>query len=227
VSEQHDAVHDRGRRALLAHEEIWEVPPHMGSPRWGVSFVLRPDAAAAARLARVAAQLSQVAGPRHWATGRLGSAHLTVRVLEPYRDPPPLDDPLVVRYAEVVRRVGRQSRSPRFAMTGLLVALGGVLVAAEPRNEPAAELRALVAAELGEDGHYEDDSYRSNAWWSTLLHFTEPVADGAALVAWVEDRRALDLGPFPARSLDLVRYEYDGGVTGPVVLESVPLQPEV
>jgi hypothetical protein len=223
VSEQHDAFHERGRRALLAHEEIWEVPPHPGSPRWGVSLVLRPDDVAAARLARVASQLSQVAGPRHWPTGRLGSAHLTVRVLEPYRDPVPLDDPLVVRYAAAARRIGRQSRSPVFAMTGLLVALGGVLVAAEPRNEPAAGLRALVAAELGEDGHYEHDSYRSDTWWSTLLHFSEPLADGAALVAWVEDRRALDLGPFQARSLDLVRYEYDGGVTGPVVLASVPV----
>jgi hypothetical protein len=210
VSEQHDAFHERGRRALLAHEEIWEVPPHRGSPRWGVSLVLRPDDAAASRLAGVASQLSHVAGPRHWPTGRLGSAQLTVRVLEPYRDPVPLDDPLVVRYAEAAQRIGQQSRSPRFAMTGLLVALGGV----------------LVAAELGEDGHYEDDSYRSDAWWSTLLHFTEPLADGAALVAWVEDRRALDLGPVQAPSLDLVRYEYDGGVTAPVVLASVPIQPE-
>jgi hypothetical protein len=223
VSEQHDAFHERGRRALLAHEEIWEVPPHPGSPRWGISLVLRPVDAAAARLARVASQLAHVAGPRHWPTGRLGSAHLTVRVLEPYRNPVPLDDPVVIRYAEAARRIGDQSRSPRFAMTGLLVALGGVLVAAEPRNQPAAELRALVAAELGEDGHYENDTYRGDLWWSTLLHFTEPLVDGAALVAWVEDRRALDLGPFQAGSLDLVRYEYDGGLTAPVALASIPL----
>jgi len=100
----------------------------------------------------------------------------------------------------------------------------------EPHPEDA--LGQAVAAELGENGHYEDDSYRGDVWWSTLLHFTEPLADGAALVAWVDDRRALDLGPFQAGSLDLVRYEYDGGVTAPVVLASVPLsdqsvQPEV
>jgi hypothetical protein len=189
--------------------------------------VLRPDLEAAACLASITSQVSHVAGERHWPTGRLGSAHLTVRVLEPYRDPVPLDDPLVVGYAEAARRIGEQSRSPRFAMTGLLVAPGGVLVAVEPCNEPAAELRGLVAAALGGNGHYEDDSYRGDVWWSTLLHFTEPLADGAALVAWV-DRRALALGPFQARSLDLVRYEYDGGVTAPVVLASIPMsvQPE-
>lgn len=223
MSERHDAFHERGRRALLAHEEVWEVPPDPSSPRWGVSLVLRPDDAAAARLATVASQLSHVAGPGHWPTGRLGSAHLTVRVLEPYRDPVPLDDPLVRRYGAALSRAGDRSCSPQFAMTGLLTALGGVLAAAEPHNEPAARLRALVADELGDDGRYEDDSYRGDAWWSTLLHFTKPLADGAALVAWVEDRRALDLGLFQARSLDLVRYEYDGGVTTPVVLASVPM----
>jgi hypothetical protein len=224
VSEQHDAFHERGRRALLAHEEIWEVPPHPSSPRWGVSLVLRPDRAAAARLATVAAELSHVAGPGHWRTGSLGSAHLTVRVLEPYREPVSLDDPLVGRYCAAMSRVRQRSRSPRFAMTGLLVALGGVLAAAEPHNEAAAELRAMVAGELGDDGHHEGDSYRGDLWWSTLLHFAEPLADGAALVAWVDDRRGLDLGLFQARSLDLVRYEHDGGCTAPVVLASVPLE---
>jgi hypothetical protein len=223
VNEQHEAFHERGRRALLAHQEIWESPPDPSSPRWGVTLVLRPDAATAQCLDEVAAQVAQVAGPGHWPTGRLGSAHLTIRVLEPYRDPVPLDDPLVCRYAAAARRIAEGSPSPRFAMTGLVLALGGVLAAAEPRNESAAGLRALAADELGADGHHEAVSYRGDLWWSSLLHFAGPVADGAALVDWVEDRRALDLGLFQARSLDLVRYAYDGGATVPVVLTSVPL----
>jgi hypothetical protein len=224
VSEQHDAFHERGRRALLAHEEIWEVPPHRASPRWGVSLVLRPDEAAARRLAALAAQVSAVAGQEHWPTGGLGSAHLTVRVLEPYRDPVPLDDPLVARYAEAARRIGQHSRSPRFAMTGLLVALGGVVVAAEPANSSAEKLRAVASAELGGDGGFEEDRCRGDLWWSTLLHFAAPLADGAGLVDWVEDRRTLDLGLFQARSLDLVRYEHDGARTAPVALTSVALE---
>jgi hypothetical protein len=223
VSEQHDAFHQRGRRALLAHEEIWESPPDPSSPRWGVTLVLRPDAAAAQRLDALASQVAQVAGPGHWPTGRLGSAHLTIRVLEPYRDPVPLDDPLVRRYASAARRIAEQSPAPEFAMTGLVVALGGVLAAAEPRNESAAGLRALAGVELGADGHHEAASYRGDLWWSTLLHFAGPVADGAALLDWVEQRRALDLGIFEARSLDLVRYEFDGAATTPVVLMSGPL----
>jgi hypothetical protein len=223
VSEQHHAFHERGRGAVLAHEEIWEAPPHPSSPRWGVSLVLRPDAAAAERLAAVAAQASAVAGPGHWQTGSLGSAHLTVCVLEAYRDPVPLDDPLVQRYSAALSRVADRARSPVFAMTGLLVAVGGVVTAAEPANSSAAELRAVVSAELGGDGAFEEVRYRGDVWWSTLLHFAAPLADGAGLVDWVEDRRTLDLGPFQARSLDLVRYEYDGARTAPVALASVSL----
>jgi hypothetical protein len=223
VTQQHDAFHQRGRNAVLAHEEIWEVPPDPTSPRWGVSLVLRPDDATAQRLATVAAQVAAVAGPGHWQTGGLGSAHLTVRVLEPYRDPVPLDDPLVRRYGAALSRVAQRSGSPLFAMTGLVVALGGVLAAAEPANASAAGLRALVSGELGEDGHFEDGSYRADVWWSTMLHFAAPLADGAALVGWVDDRRTLDLGPLRARSLDLVRYAYDGARTAPLVLASVPL----
>jgi hypothetical protein len=222
VSEQLQAFHERGRHAVLAHEEIWEVPPHPSSPRWGVSLVLRPGGAAARRLARLAAQASAVAGPGHWQTGGLGSAHLTIRVLEPYRDPVPLDDPLVRRYGAALSRVAERSRSPLFALTGLGVALGAVVVAAEPANSSAAKLRAVVSAELGGDGQFEEDRYRGDLWWSTLLHFAAPLADGATLVDWVEDRRTLDLGRFHARSLDLVRYEYDGTRTAPVALASVP-----
>jgi hypothetical protein len=223
VNEQYQAFHQRGRRAVLAHEEIWEAPPGSSSPRWGVSLVLRPDDATAHRLATVAAQLAAVAGPGHWQTGGLGSAHLTVRVLEPYRDPVPLDDPLVRRYCAALARVRERSPSPLFVMTGLMVARGGVVAAAEPANSSAVELRAVVSGELGDDGYFEGDAYRGDVWWSTLLHFAASLADGAALVGWVDDRRTCELGSFRAGSLDLVRYEYDGSHTAPVALASVPL----
>lgn len=221
MTDQHDAFHERGRRAVLSHEEIWEAPPSQSSTRWGMSLVLRPDDGAAQRLAALAAQVSAVAGG-HWQTGGVGSAHLTVRVLETFRDPVPLD--VVQRHGEVAARVGRRSPAPRFALTGLLVALGGVLVAAEPVNASAAGLRRVVSDELGDDGQFEATSYRGDVWWSTLLHFSGPLADGAALVAWVDERRTLGVGEFRASSLDLVRYEYDGARTAPVTLASVPLE---
>jgi hypothetical protein len=224
VSDPHAALHERGLRAVLAREEIWEVPPHPSRPRWGVSLVLRPDETSAQRLATLAAQVSAVAGHGHWQTGGLGSAHLTVRVLEPYREPVSLDDPLVRQYAAAAARVGERSPSPRFALTGLLVAPGGVLASAVPANASAAQLRAVLSSELGDAGAFEAHSYRGDAWWASLLHFSAPLDDGAALVGWVEQRRALDLGFFQPRTLDLIRYEYDGARTAPVPLACIPLE---
>ena len=219
-----EEFHARGRAALLAGEEIYDRPPSTRSPRWGVSVILRPDTGAAERLAAVTAELAAVAAGAHWPTGRLGSGHVTVRVLEPYRDPVPPGDPAVGRYAAAVWRTAAGVAPLAFAMTGVVLMPGGVLVVAEPVDTAPAELRAVLASELGADSGYEDDSYRRNLWWSTLLHFAEPLVDSAALVGWIEARRTLDLGLLHARSLDLVRYEYTGAWTEPVALTSVPLE---
>jgi hypothetical protein len=224
VSVVTEQFHARGRAALLAGEEIYDRPPSAGSPRWGLSVILRPDPGAAERLATVTSELVAVAGDAHWPTGRLGSGHLTVRGLEPYRDPVPPDDAAVRRYAGAVARTAARAARLAFAMTGLVLMPGGVLMAAEPRDSAAADLRAVLASELGADAVFEDETYRRGLWWSTLLHFAAPLADGAALVEWVEQRRTLDVGLFRARSLDLVRYEYDGARTAPVALASVPLE---
>jgi hypothetical protein len=218
-----DEFHARGRKAVLAGQEIYDRPPGVGSPRWGVSVILRPDRLAAERLAALTEELSVLAGRAHWPTGRLGSGHLTVRGLEAYRDPVPDDDPLLGRYATAVRQAARGLPPVAFAMTGLVLVPGGVLVVAAPADAAPNQLRAALSRELGADGDFEDDSYRQGLWWSTLLHFAEPLTDGPALVDWVEARRSLDLGTFHAQSVDLVRYEYDGTCTTPVVLSTARL----
>lgn len=219
-----EEFHTRGRAAVLAGEAVYDRPPSTRSPRWGVSVIVRPDTEAGERLAAVTEELAAVAAGAHWPTGRLGSGHVTVRVLEPYRDPVPPGDPAVGRYAAAVSRTAAGAAPLAFAMTGVVLMPGGVLVVAEPVDAAPARLRAVLAAELGADSGYEDDSYRRNLWWSTLLHFAEPLADTAALVGWIEARRTLDLGLFRARCLDLVRYEYNGAATAPVALMSVPLE---
>jgi hypothetical protein len=224
VSAAAEEFHARGRAAVLGGRALIDQPPSAASPRWGVSVILRPDAAAAERLDATTALAVEVAGPGHWPTGRCGSGHLTVRGLEPYREPVTADDPAVERYATAVGKAAATAGSPEFAMTGLVLVPGGVLVVATPVDGTAAELRAALADELGPDGAFEDDAYRQGLWWSTLVHFAAPLTDGAGLVEWVEARRTLDLGAFRARSVDVVRYAYDGASTSPVVLATVPLE---
>lgn len=216
--------HARGRQAVLAGEETYDRPPTDGSRRWGLSVVLRPDVAAEQRLATLTTELVALTGPVHWPTGRLGSAHLTVRGLEPYRDLVPAADEVIGRYCAAVARAAVQAGPLAFAMTGLVLVPGAVMMVAQPVDAAPGGLRAALAHELGADGGFEDAGYRRDLWWSTLLHFAEPLADGAALVDWVDARRSYGAGVFRARSVDMVRYEYDGTRTCPVVLSSVSLE---
>jgi hypothetical protein len=222
VSGPVESLHDRGRAAVLAGTESVDVPPNPSSPRWGLSVLLRPDDDCAGRLADQAAQLAALAGPHHWQTGGRGASHLTVCVLEPFREGVTPDDPHVRRAAAALSRAAARSAPVRFRLSGLLLAPGGVLAGGTPINPPAHRLRRIVADELGEAGRFEG-SYRADRWWSTLLHFAGPVLDRCGLLDWVDARRTLDLGPLAADRLELARYAYDGGRTVPVPLASFPL----
>jgi hypothetical protein len=219
-----EEFHARGRAAVLAGAEVYDRPPSDSSPRWGLSVILRPDRAAAERLAAVTAQLAEVVPGGHWLTGRLESSHLTVRGLEPYRDAVSPQEAVVQRYAAAVSRTAARVAPLTFALTGVLLMPGGVLVSADPVDAAPAELRTVLAAELGPDAGFEDESYRRGTWWSTLMHFAEPLADREALVAWVDAHREADLGLFHATTIELVRYEYNGVSTAPVALASAPLE---
>lgn len=154
-----ESLHDRGRAAVLAGTESVDVPPNPSSPRWGLSVLLRPDDDCAGRLADQAAQLAALAGPHHWQTGGRGASHLTVCVLEPFREGVTPDDPHVRRAAAALSRAAARSAPVRFRLSGLLLAPGGVLAGGTPINPPAHRLRRIVADELGEAGRFEG-SYR-------------------------------------------------------------------
>ena len=81
-----------------------------------------------------------------------------------------------------------------------------------------------MSDELGDDGQFEATPTAATCGGRPCCTSPAPLADGAALVAWVDERRTLGVGEFRARSLDLVRYEYDGARTAPVTLASVPLE---
>lgn len=223
-----DAVerfHARGRAAVLAGEEIYDVPPGPSSPRWGLSVLLRPDEHAADRLAEVAGDVAAFAGPHHWQTGSRGASHLTVCDLEPYREGVTAEDRAVRRYAGVLSRVAAARSRVRFDVAGLLLAPGGVLARALPADHAAATLRVAVLTGLGDDATYQRD-YRGDRWWATLVHFAGPVANRAGLVDWVEARRDQELGPITSDHLELVRYEHDGVRTVPVALARFALTGE-
>lgn len=213
-----DDLHDVGRTAVLAGRTRVDVPPNPARPRWGMSVIVRPDDATAERLAAVTDEAAVLAGPGHWRTGRRDSSHLTVRDLEPYREPVLPDDAGLERYAGALREAALSSRPVGFAMTGVILTPGGVAAVGTPTDGAAGELRARLAALLPED--YLAD-YRGDSWWSSLLHFTGPVLAPAELVALVDAHREAFLGTFIADEVSVVRYEHRQTPTGPLTLPVV------
>ncbi len=211
-----DRLFGEGRQAVLSGHHVAEVPAGRRSQRWGPSVCLRPDATTAARLASVTATAMQYAGPAHWPTGETTSSHFTVRVLDRFRDDLHPDHRDVVRYLTAIRAAAAGSGTARLRVTGLTLARGSVMAAAEPVGPGADAFAAALADELGEDGWYEA-AYDRPFWYANLVHFAGPITSPGALVDWVAEHRELDIGVTDTR-VELLDWQYDGRRMMPVHL---------
>ncbi|TCC11016.1 hypothetical protein [Kribbella soli] len=197
-----------------------ELPREGG--RWPLSVVLRPapESRLSHALDAVTQEAAELAGPGHWQTGQLGSAHLTVRALEPRREHLPADDPVVARYHSALHRATTRAQWPiGFRVTGLTLTAGTVMACAEPLDAAADAFSDHVTHELGPDAWYETE--RRDIWYLNLLHFTDDIAAPDALIEWVGDRRTTSLGTMLIEAPELVRSEYRPGPRphmGPIAL---------
>jgi hypothetical protein len=207
----------RGREAVLAGTHHRDGPLVEGG-RWGISVVLRPDAASAAVLAEVAVAARAVAGACHWLTGSPATSHVTVLPLEPYRHHVPGDEPRVSRYAAGVAAAAARSRPVRLRWRGLTLSPVGILACAYPVDDAADTLATNLKDHIGRNRLSERD-----IWYATLLHFAGPVDRPQELIDWVAARRTLDLGQTHFGRAHLVRSRSSGGLPAPVTLTSAAL----
>lgn len=187
-----------------------ELPQDGG--RWPISVVLRPpqDCALAHALDALTTEAAALAGPDHWQTGQLGSAHLTVRALEPRRYVIPPDDPALGRYQSALHRAIKASTWPiRFQITGLTLTPGTVMACARPLTPDADLFSARLAAELGPDARHEPTP--RDIWYLNLLHFTTDIASPQALIDWVAGRRHTVVGTTIIAAPELVRADHHPG----------------
>ena len=210
-----EAIHQRGRAAILAGQERLDTPPRPGDPRWGLSVIARPDPAGERLLAALTGEVMAHAGSDQWPTGRAGSSHLTVAYAEPTYRHVGADDPGVRTHGDLLQQVTRGLPPLRFRLTGVALAEGGVLAVARPVDDTATLLRGALLDRLPHGA--EEAAYRGDTWWSTLVHFAAPVADRAGLVAWADARVATGLGELTADRVELVHYVHDGRQRNPAV----------
>ncbi|MEV6926721.1 hypothetical protein AB0M46_19760 [Dactylosporangium sp. NPDC051485] len=199
---------EQGQDAVLRGSHFVDVPPVPGG-RWGMSAVLVPDGPVADRLAEVTAELVAVSGSGHWPTGVRDAVHLTVRAIEVHRPGLSGTDPLVARCAGALARAAAQSAVVRLQLDGLTLTPSGVMVCAYPVGAAADDFADRLGVELGADGWFER-SYRRDIWYATLLHFAAGVPDPAGLVAWVAQRRSMDLGVVELDGAELVTFRFNG-----------------
>jgi hypothetical protein len=200
-----------------------EIPRDGG--RWPVSVILRPspESGLAHALDALTAEAAELAGPGHWQTGQLGSAHLTVRALEPRRELIPPDDPAVTRYRSALHRaasfpIGRRASGPvgrhtswpiGFRVTGLTLTPGTVMACAEPLDAAADTFSDHLTTELGPDAWFERE--RRDIWYLNLLHFTDAIAYPEDLITWVKSHRSTPIGTTAIAEPELVRSDHHPG----------------
>ncbi|MFB6677547.1 hypothetical protein ACFCWG_35095 [Streptomyces sp. NPDC056390] len=217
-----DGLFEQGRDAVLTGAVQRQVPPVDGGNRWVMSVVLRPDAATARRIEDVTRGAMAVAGGEHWPTGKADSSHFTLRALENHRASVPDGDARVSRYIEALRTASSTVGPVRLTLSGLTLTPGCVMLCAEPPDDAIERLYDAYGAALGEDGWLET-GFDRNIWYSTLVHFTSPLADPQAVVQWVGERRHLALGEVDCRHAELVVYRFNGSRMVMQALDAVSL----
>lgn len=195
-----------------AHQR--DEPPREGG-RWPVSVVLRPPAESplAQTLDALTTEAATFAGPGHWQTGRLGSAHLTVRALEGHRPTIAPNDPAVRRYRAALTRATTAVPWPaRFQVTGLTLTPGTVMACALPLDGQGDSFRDRLAAELGPDDWFERPFGSRDIWYLNLVHFTTGIAAPHDLIDWVATHRSTTFGEVTIPAPELIRFRH---CTGP------------
>jgi hypothetical protein len=192
-----------------------DTPPVEGG-RWPVSVVLRPptDSPLSHILDELTAEAATLAGPGHWQTGQLGSAHLTVRALEYYRPTVDPREPVIKRYQSAMERAAATGPA-RIEVTGLTLTPGSVMACAVPLDDQADLFMDTLKFDLGPDAWQELPHGRRDIWYLNLLHFTTTIPDPHALIDWVEMHRAVSLGQVTIDIAELVRFHHTPDLNRP------------
>jgi hypothetical protein len=212
-----DALFTRGSKEVLTGTYHRDGALVDGG-RWGISVVLRPDTATAARLAEVAVEAQAVAGDDHWLTGSVATSHVTVLPLEPYRHHVPDDDPQVARYTAGLPAAAARSQPVRLRFGGLTLSPVGILACAYPVDDAADTLATNLKDSIGRNRFSKRD-----IWYATVLHFAGSIERPQALIDWVAARRAIALGQTRIDEVDLIGWRSAGSLPQPVPLASALL----
>lgn len=157
-----DRLFERPAIRILEGNHDREQPPADGG-RWPVSVVASgAPQTFLLQLQHLLAQITELAGPDHFMTGRCDCAHITMRALEPYREAAAREDSVVRHWIAAIERAAAGTRPFTLSCTGLTLSPGGVLAQLEPHDATPWELLDQLRTELGDLAWFEDRGAKRN-----------------------------------------------------------------
>lgn len=167
----------------------------------------RPPTATAAVLESWMRRALAFAGPHHYLTGLAGSAHVTVRALEPRRESRTPSDPVAICWRQALAQVAATTPPLRFELTGVTLTPGTVMAQLEPVDESPWVFMRTLAKALGALAWYEAQWPERDIWYVNLVHFAAPIADPEGLLAWVAENRDIPPLEVVIPTVELVAFE--------------------
>lgn len=98
-----DRLSEQGSSAVMTGMHQQDSSPVTGG-RWGLSVVAALEDRTQQQLTAWSEEIRLVAGQEHWPTGAHGSAHVTVRAIQPHRPGLDVSDPLAARCGQAILR---------------------------------------------------------------------------------------------------------------------------
>ncbi|BAJ27914.1 MULTISPECIES: hypothetical protein [Kitasatospora] len=195
-----------GERALReASHQADGIPVH-GSPRWGLSLVVRVDGAPGEALAAELAALAGLRSAPHLVY-RPEHLHLTVRSVEGFADE--VGERSVTHYADQARAAVQGLSGLAVTLRGLGGSPGGLFACGYP-TPALRELRTRLhaaARSAGRPGVPGGDADRiRNTAHASLVVYRPPIVPEPALADHVAARAGTEFGTLAVTALSLVRY---------------------
>ena len=201
-----DALFAEAAPLVSSQRHTRDGPPRTNG-RWPASIVCRPPSAMAALLESWMWMALNFAGPHHYRTGLAGSAHLTVRALEPRCEGRAPTDPVATSWRHTLSDVAKTTPPLRFRFTGVTLTPGTVMAQMEPADETPWVFMRKLAQSLGSLAWYEEQWPARDIWYVNLVHFAAPIADSEGLLAWVAEHRDIPPVQLEIPSVELVAFE--------------------
>ncbi|WP_327088439.1 hypothetical protein OIE66_39995 [Nonomuraea sp. NBC_01738] len=223
-----DLAHDyadfvqQERATLLAGGATHDTPLGEGSPRWGMSTIMRPDAGALTRLADLGRSAERATGPGHWVHGK-DELHFTLRSLESYRHRIPADDPARRTAGAALREAADGVGPVRFDLRGPIPHRGGIMVLAYPEDDTIWTLQRRYAEALNNRSAGDFESWQRDRWYVSLVHFARPLASPEAVLTWADEHAEIAVGSTEVTAVEIIQALQEGPRVRLKTLESAPL----